>query len=172
MASLEGIPSAFPAQPSACSVKLRFYESLFLWNQGVDQLIAILRRLERLPFAHKPSLQCTQAEVEELRAGVNADFLEEIGEHERRDQGRFWKQRRTYEKTMEDPDDVYFEVEEREEQRRKQGLPPRLGIVPHSVVAGEEERIAPEKRRKRQHSKQRPKSNARAKNTAREKNHV
>jgi hypothetical protein len=170
MASSEGIPSHFPTQPSARSPKLRFYESLFLWNQGVDQLVATLRRLEKLPFADKRALQCTQAEIEELRAGVNADFVEEIGEHERREQGRFWKQRRAYEKEREDPDDVYFEVEEREEQRRKQGLPPRLGIVPHSAVTNEEERIEEEQERK-QHRSKRSKSAPKAKSASREKNH-
>lgn len=170
MASFEGIPSAFLAQPSARFSKLRFYESLFLWNQGIDQLLAILRRLEKVPFGHKRSLQCTQAEIEELRAGVNADFVEEIAEHERREQGRFWKQRRSYEKTMEDPDDVYFEVEEREEQRRKQGLPPRLGIVPHSALASEEERIEEEREPKQQRSK-RSKPTPKAKSARREKHH-
>jgi len=150
MASSEGIRSPFPTQPSARSPKLRFYESLFLWNQGVDQLLTTLRGLEKLPFVDKRALQCTQAEIEELRAGVNADFVEEIGESERLDQGRFWKQRRAYEKTLEDPDDVYLAVEEREEQRRKQGLPPRLGIVPHSAVADEEKRIEDEQERKQQ----------------------
>ena len=171
MASFEGIPSAFPAQPSARSPKLRVYESLFLWNQAVDQLITILRRLEKLPFGDKRALECAQAEIEELRAGVNADFVEDIGEHERREQGRFWKQRRAYEKTLEDPDDVYFEVEEREEQRRKQGLPPRLGIVPRSAIANEQRRIETEKQQKRQRSKQRPRPTAKAKNTDREKSH-
>jgi hypothetical protein len=170
MASSEGIPSHFPTQPSARSPKLRFYESLLLWNQGVDQLVATLRRLEKLPFADKRALQCTQAEIEELRAGVNADFVEEIGEHERREQGRFWKQRRAYEKEREDPDDVYFEVEEREEQRRKQGLPPRLGIVPHSAVTNEEKRIEEEQERK-QHRSKRSKSAPKGKSASREKNH-
>jgi len=61
MASYEGIPSAFAAQPSARSPKLRLYESLFLWNHSVDQLVAVLRGLEKLPFADKRGLQCTQA---------------------------------------------------------------------------------------------------------------
>jgi hypothetical protein len=169
MASFQGIPSPFPAQPFARSPKLRLYESLLLWNQGVDQLVATLRRLEKMPFANKRALQCTQAEIEELRAGVNADFVEELGERERRDQGRFWKQRRAYEKTMEDPDDVYFEVEEREEQRRKEGLPARLGIVPHSAPAEEQKRIETERQRKRQPSKERPRPSAKAKNTMRAK---
>ena len=170
MASLEASPSRVSTQPFARSSKLRFYESLFLWNQGVDHLIATLHRLEKLPFANKRSLHCTQAEIEELRAGVNADFVEEIGDHERREQGRFWKQRRAYEKTLEDPDDVYFAVEEREEQRRKQGLPPRLGIVPHSAVASEEQRLEDEQERKQPRSK-RPKPAPKAKSARREKSH-
>jgi hypothetical protein len=170
MASVEGIRSPVPTQPPACSTKLRIYETLFLWNQGVDQLVATLRRLEKLPFADKRALQCTQAEIEELRAGVNADFVEEVGEHERREQGRFWKQRRAYEKEREDPDDVYFEVEEREEQRRKQGLPPRLGIVPDSAVTNEEKRVEGEQERK-QHRSKRSKSAPKAKSASREKNH-
>jgi hypothetical protein len=67
--------------------------------------------------------------------------VEEIGEHERRDQSRFWKQRRAYEKTLEDPDDIYFKVEKREEQRRRQGLRPRLGIVPYAAEADGQERV-------------------------------
>jgi hypothetical protein len=172
MASFEGIPSAFLPQPSVRSPKLRLYESLLLWNQGVDQLVAILRRLEKLPFGDKRALQCTQAEIEELRAGVNADFVEELGEHERRDQGRFWKQRRAYEKTMEDPDDVYFEVEEREEQRRKEGPPARLRIVQQSAMAEEQKRIETEKQRKRQRSKKRTSLPTKDKNTARENNYA
>jgi hypothetical protein len=111
------------------------------------------------------------SEIEELRAGVNADFAEEIGERERRDQGRFWKQRRTYEKTLEDPDDLYFEVEKQEEQRRKQGLPPRLGIVPHSAMAEEQERIESEQPRKKQLARKHRKSTANAQSPLREKRH-
>jgi hypothetical protein len=171
MASFEGNRSPFPAQPPSRFPKLRCYETLFLWNQGIDQLIALLRGMGKFPFASKSALQCIQAEIEEIRAGVNADFVEGMGTQERRDQGRFWKQRRAYEKSLEDPDDVYFEVEEREEQRRKQGLPPRLGIVPHSATADEEGRIEAEQLRKQQHSRKHRKPAANAKSAVREKNH-
>jgi hypothetical protein len=50
MAGSEGICSPFSLQPSARSPKLRLYETLFLWNQGVDQLVALLRGMEKLPF--------------------------------------------------------------------------------------------------------------------------
>ena len=35
-------------------------------------------------------------------------------------------------------DDVYIDVQRREEGRKKQGLPPRVGIFSHSAVAEEE----------------------------------
>ena len=148
MASSEGIRSPFSTQPSTCSPKLRLYECLFLWNQGVDQLVALLRGIEKFPFARKSALQHAQNEIEEVRADVNADLLEEQAEYELDDAGRFYKQRRAYEKEREDPDDVYISVERREEERKKQGLPPRIGIVPYSAVADEEKRIEEEQERK------------------------
>jgi hypothetical protein len=132
--------SPFPTQPSARSPKLRIYESLFLLNQGVDYVVALLRGMEKLPFAEKESLQSAVIEIEEVRCDMNADFTEHLADSERFDEGRFSKQRRAYEKQWRDPDDVYIEAERREEERKKQGLPPRLGILPHSAVAEEEQR--------------------------------
>ena len=68
---------------------------------------------------------------------------------EQHDWGRFGKLRREWERQFEDPDDVYLKAKQREEDRRKLGLPPRLGIIPHSAVAGEEERLEAEQRRKK-----------------------
>jgi hypothetical protein len=150
MASSEGTRSPFTTQPSARSPKLRLFENLFLWNQGVDQLVATLQRIEKLRFANKSTLQYAQAGIEEVRADVNADLLGEQVEYELNDAGRFSKQRRTYEKQNEDPDDVYLDVERREEERKKQGLPPRIGVVPYSTVADQENRIEEEQERKKQ----------------------
>lgn len=149
MAVNEGIRSPFPTQPSARSPKLRIYESLFLLNQGVDYVVALLRGMEKLPFAEKESLQSAVVEIEEVRCDMNADFTEHLADSERFDEGRFSKQRRDYEKQWRDPDDVYLEAERREEERKKQGLPPRLGIVPHSAVAAEEERWEAQQERKK-----------------------
>ena len=140
MADYEGIRSPFPTQPCARSPKLRIYESLFLLNEGVDHVIALLRRMEKFPFANKDSLQSAIVEIEEVRCDMNADFAEHLVDSERLDEGYFWKQRRAFEKKWRDPDDVYIDVERREEERKKQGLPPRVGVLPHSAVAEEEQR--------------------------------
>jgi hypothetical protein len=155
MAVNKGIRSPFPTQPSAPSPKLRIYESLFLLNQSVDQVVAILRGMEKFPFSDKESLESAQAEIEEVRASMNADFTEQLGDRERFDEGRFWKQRRAFDKKWRDPDDVYIDVERREQERKKQGLPPRLGIVPHSAVAEEEQRWEAQQKRKKRARKRR-----------------
>lgn len=161
MADNEGIRSPFPSQPSARSAKLRIYESLFLLNQGVDHVVAILRDMEKFPFVDKESVRCAQAEIEEVRADMNADFAEHLLDSERHDEGRFWKQRRAYEEKWRDPDDVYLSVEEREEERKKQGLPPRVGIIPYSAVAAEEERFEAEEERRKRHARKRRKPTSR-----------
>ena len=146
MARNEGIGSPFHRQPSLRSPKLQIYESLFLLNEGIDHLVALLRDMEKLPFAEKESLQCAVVEIEEVRCDVNADFTEKLADSERFDEGHFWKQRRDFEKKWRDPDDVYSEVQGREEERKSQGLPPRLGVLPHSVVAElERQKAAPKK---------------------------
>ena len=157
MADHDGIRSPFPAQPSARSPKLRIYESLFLLNQGVDHVVALLRGMEKFPFLHKDDLQCGQAQIEEVRAEVNAHFAEHLMDSERHDEGRFSKQRCAYEEKWRDPDDVYLSVEEREEERKKQGLPPRVGIIPYSAVAAEEERLEAEQERKKKRARKRRK---------------
>ena len=151
MAVNEGIRSTFLAQPSARSPKLRIYESLFLLNESMDHLIALLRGMEALPLAEKESLECAVVQIEEVRCDVNADFTERLADSERFDEGRFGRQRRDLEKRWRDPDDVYFDVQRREEERKKQGLPPRLGVLPHSIVAEQEQ-----KRQARQVRKKEP----------------
>jgi hypothetical protein len=155
MASNEGIGSPFLKQPSERSPKLRVYESLFLLNEGMDYLIALLREMEKLPLADKESVQCAVVEIEEVRCDMNADFSEKLADSERSDEGRFWRQRRELEKKWRDPDDVYIDVGRREEERKKQGLPPRLGVLPHSAVAEEEDRWEAEQERNKKRSKKR-----------------
>ena len=155
MASNEGIGSPFFKQPSARSVNPRVYKSLFLLNEGMDLVITLLHEMEKLPFADKESLQCAVVEIEEVRCDMNADFTEKLADSERFDESRFWKLRREFEKKWRDPDDVYIEVGRREEERKKQGLPPRLGVLPHSVVAEEEDRWEAEQERKKERSEKR-----------------
>jgi hypothetical protein len=120
MASIEGIGSPFLKQPSARSPKLRIYESLFLLNEGMDHVITLLREMEKLPLADKESVQCAVVEIEEVRCDMNAEFTEKLPDSERFDEGRFWKQRREFEKKWRDPDGE-AEQEHKKERSKKRG---------------------------------------------------
>jgi Fe-S-cluster containining protein len=84
-----------------------------------DEVIAILHGMEKFSFADKESVQCAIVEIKEVRCDMNADFIEPLADSERFDEGRFWKHRREFEKKWRDPDDVYIDVERREEERKK-----------------------------------------------------
>ena len=149
MAATQGIRSCFPAQLIPRSPKLRIYEYLFLLNQNLQEAVQILRRLEKCPWLRRDFLRSFQVEVEDLRAQTNFEVIEHLSDREQHDWAHFGKLRRAWDRQFKDPDDVYLKAEQREEERRKQGLPPRLGIIPHEVIAAEEARLEAEHGRKK-----------------------
>jgi hypothetical protein len=140
MAATEGIRSSFSTQPVPHSPKLRIYEYLFLLNQKLQETVQILKQLEKYPWLRRDFLRSFQIEVE---------VIEHMSDREQHDWAHFGKLRRKWDQQFEDPDDVYLKAEQREEERRKQGLPPRLGIIPHEAIAAEEARLEPEQGRKK-----------------------
>ncbi len=113
-------------------MKLRVYEYLHLFNQNLKQALRLLQRLEKCPGLRRNFLRSFQVKIEEIRAETNHELTQSTCEREQKDWYRFAKKRHAWEKQFEDPDDVYIEVQEREQERCQQGLPPRLGILPHA----------------------------------------
>jgi hypothetical protein len=153
MAATEGIRSSFSTQPVLHSPKLRIYEYLFLLNQKLQETVQILKQLEKCPWLRRDFLRSFQVEVEDLRAPTNFEVIEHLSDREQHDWAHFGKLRREWDRQFEDPDDVYLKAEQREKERGKQGLPPRLGIIPHEAIAAEETRLEAEQGRKKKRSR-------------------
>jgi hypothetical protein len=153
MAATQGIRSPFPTQPIPHSPKLRIYEYLFLLNQKLQETVQILKQLEKCAWLRRDFLRSFQIELEDLRAQTNFEVIEHLSDREQHDWAHFGKLRREWDRQFEDPDDVYLKVEQREEERRKQGLPPRLGIIPHEVIAAEETHLEAEQGPKKKRSR-------------------
>jgi hypothetical protein len=153
MAATQGIRSCLSAQPIPHSPKVRIYEYLFLLNQKLQETVQILKQLEKCPWLRRDFLRSFQIEVEDLRAQTNFEVIEQMSDREQHDWAHFGKLRREWDRQFEDPDDVYLEAEEREEERRKQGLPLRLGIIPHEAIAAEETLLEAKQARKRMRGK-------------------
>ena len=153
MAATEGIRSSISTQPVLRSPKLRIYEYLFLLNQKLQETVQILKQLEKCPWLRRDFLRSFQVEVEDLRAQTNFEVIEHLSDREQHDWAHFGKLRREWDRQFEDPDDVYLKAEQREKERGKQGLPPRLGIIPHDAIAAEEIRLEAEQRCKKKRSR-------------------
>jgi len=85
-------------------MKVDLFAELFLWNRNVDGLIRVLQRLDRFSIVGKQERKAYQVRLEEIRAGLNADFAEAIAKRERDDEIRLRCQRTAWEvkKTLSD----------------------------------------------------------------------
>ena len=115
------------------------YEYLYQLNRTLQEAVEILERISKLPDMNKKKFHAYQVEVELLRSEAAQDIAEVMDAIEGKEAHRLWMQKKAYEDSVGDPDDVYFAVMQREEERRKQGLPSRLKIVHGQVALVEEE---------------------------------
>ena len=78
-----------------------------------------MKELGQPKLIPKDWLRSIVVALQEARAGANADFSEKISEHERAEHTRSGRQRRAYEKRLENSDDVYIGVLQRENNARR-----------------------------------------------------
>jgi hypothetical protein len=109
---------------------LRVYEILFQFNQGFDQALTSLDRLEKLELNSPDYVSKVRTNLSELRAYANNHFACKIAQREQEEENRFYRVRRKREKAEEGPDEIYLELKAREWLRRERGLPPRAVILP------------------------------------------
>ncbi len=74
------------------------YTEMYLWNLNMDRLIRVLQRLELHSIRSQRELRAYAIRLEEIRAGLNADFAEVMLARERADEFRFWTWRIALEK--------------------------------------------------------------------------
>ena len=111
--------------------KAHLYEAIYLVNRGIDDAI---RGLERLKRAKVPSLKAAYFDenltlFETHRALLNGYFCNNMDSSEQRDEARFAKLHREYEKKALDEVQVYQDVHAVEESRRLEGKPPKVRFL-------------------------------------------
>src|SRR5258708_14951 len=99
-----------PARTKTAPSNPRVYETLHALNQGFEQVLTDLGRLEELGF-RGGLLHEFRVVVEETRAWVNFELIETMQDREERDWARFGRLRYQKEKKLRDPNDVLIEAE-------------------------------------------------------------
>jgi hypothetical protein len=92
--------SVAAGERGSVTMKADDFSEIFLWNQDVDRLVRV-QRLESLSIHPKEVLKAYEVRLEEIRAGLNADFSEAMAACERADESRLYRQQTVLEKQTE-----------------------------------------------------------------------
>jgi hypothetical protein len=129
-------------------VKLRLFQELLDLNQAFEQVLRGLERMEKVPLFHAEELRYARAVVESARLQANRQFYARFEELVEKDAVWAHEFRYAYEQKLRDPFDLYLEVKEHEEARKKKGLPPRVVLLP-DWDKDDEQRFDEERAKKR-----------------------
>jgi hypothetical protein len=110
---------------------LRFpvYEHLYFLNVYAQKMVDLLQEVSSRFGLNREISVYHQSLVQYVRAGACQELLESMAGIEHTEAWLFESLRRTEEKNLRDPDDVYFLIREREQERVEQGLPPRIRFL-------------------------------------------
>jgi hypothetical protein len=119
---------------------LRFpvYEHLYLLNVYTGKLVDLLKEMGSEFGIGQEDLLYHQFLIAQVRSSISCDVVEYMAGVEHTDAWIFESLRRMEEKKLREPDDVYYLVREREEERAKQGLPPLIRFLDQKPPASEQ----------------------------------
>lgn len=113
-------------------MRFPIYESLYLLNRNLQETIDLLDQIQNSPRMGKQKFKAYQVEIECLRAEATQDVLEIMNGVEIHEMSTWSRQKKAYEVSLRDPNDIYLEVQQREAERRRKGLPPLIGVLPRT----------------------------------------
>ena len=94
--------------------------------------------MEKVGHFQRDLIRCVRADVETARVDANREFFDNFEALVEDDASWAYKFQREYKQRTKDPDDIYFDIKESEERRKKKGLPPRIVILPNWEFNDEE----------------------------------
>jgi hypothetical protein len=98
-------------------------------NRNMEVALALLEELAKYPELNNEDFIIYQSYFREYLADTNMVVLDALEESEQETMLKANRERVAWEKKIRDPDDCYFDVRNREEQLREQGLPSKIGIL-------------------------------------------
>ena len=113
---------------------LRFpvYEHLYLLNVYAQKMAELLEDVSRKFAINSESLPYYQSLIQYVRASASHGLIDLMAGVEQTEAWLHQSQQRVEEEKLRDPDDVYISVREREAERLRQRLPPRIEFLDES----------------------------------------
>src|SRR6202451_1237632 len=127
-------------------MKLPLFQELVALTGAFEQVVRGLERMEKVDHFQRDLIRYARADVETARVDANREFFDNFEALVEDDASWAYRFQREYKQQNKDPDDVYFDIKDSEERRKKKGLPPRLVLLPgwdmYDEVRYEEEQLA------------------------------
>jgi len=120
-------------------MKLRLFQEMLELNQAFDRVLDSLARMEKERLFQHDIIRYARAEVEGARVDANREFFDKFAEIVEDDASWAYQFQRDYDRKAKDVEDLYLEIKEREEFRKRKGLPPRFMILPNWVMDDEKQ---------------------------------
>jgi hypothetical protein len=111
-------------------MKLHLFQQITELNHSFDELIAGLAKLESIPFFQRELIRHARSDVEIARVYANREFFDNFEKIVEDDAKWAYRFQRDFDKKLRDRDDIYLEVRDSEQRRKRKGLPPRVVILP------------------------------------------
>jgi hypothetical protein len=137
-------------------MKLDLFRELADLNRAFEEVIRGLERMEKVGHFQRDLIRYARADVETARVDANREFFDNFEALVEDDASWAYRFQREYKQKTKDPDDIYFDIKDSEERRKKKGLPPRIVILPNWEFNDEErydeEQVAKKKRASRKNA--------------------
>jgi hypothetical protein len=112
-------------------MKLDLFRELADLNRAFEEVIRGLERMEKVGHFQRDLIRYARADVETARVDANREFFDNFELLVEDDASWAYRFQREYKQKTKDPDDIYFDIKDSEERRKKKGLPPRIVILPN-----------------------------------------
>ena len=119
-------------------MKLQLFQEIVELNQSFDRLIMGLERLESVPFFQRDLIQHARSDVEIARVYANREFFDNFEKIVEDDAKWAYRFQRAFDEKLKDRDDIYLEVRDSEQRRKRKGLPPRVIVLPDWDMSDED----------------------------------
>src|SRR5258708_11445796 len=111
-------------------MKLQLFQEIVELNQSFDRMIAGLTKLESISFFQRDLIQHARSDIEIARVYANREFFDNFEKIVEDDAKWAYRFQPDFDKKLKDRDDIYLEIRDSEQRRKRKGLPPRVVILP------------------------------------------
>lgn len=119
-------------------MKLDLFQQIVELNASFDRLMTGLEKLESVPFFQRDLIKHARSDVEIARVYANREFFDNFEAIVEDDAKWAYRFQRRFDDKLKDRDDIYLEIRDAEQRRKRKGLPPRVVILPNWDMSDED----------------------------------